>query len=75
MPIWNGVSGSKSILFGTKNHLLQNFAVNLAWVLIGNMILAFIVYSQRQKEVVRAEKEKEKEEKEEKGGTKDKSGN
>jgi len=28
-PIWNLVDMSKSTIFATKNHLAQNFAVNL----------------------------------------------
>lgn len=34
VPVWNSVDATKSIIFGTKNHLGQNFGVNLAWVIV-----------------------------------------
>jgi hypothetical protein len=41
------VDGTKSIIFGTKNHLVQNFAVNLAWMFGGAFLLAMICVWQR----------------------------
>ena len=45
LPVWNAVDTAKSIMFGTKNHLLQNFVVSLAWVVFGvSGILLTAVY-------------------------------
>ncbi|WVR08674.1 hypothetical protein IAU60_005732 [Kwoniella sp. DSM 27419] len=46
-PVWNLVDAAKSIIFGTKNHLAQNFAVNLGWLVVWMTILAITVMAQR----------------------------
>ena len=51
LPVWNSVDAAKSIIFGTKNHLVQNFAVNVAWVVVGGIALAStVIYQRRKKE-------------------------
>ncbi|KAI5474766.1 response to drug-related protein [Pseudohyphozyma bogoriensis] len=47
MPAWNAVSAAKSIAFGTKNHLVQNFAVNIGWIIVGLIALPLTVAWQR----------------------------
>ena len=49
LPVWNSVDAAKSIIFGTKNHLAQNFLVNVAWVVVGAIALVFTVIFQRRK--------------------------
>ncbi|KAI5449662.1 hypothetical protein NCC49_004123 [Naganishia albida] len=49
MPVWNNVDGTKSIMFATKNHLLQNFTVNLAWCMIAGLALIILTAGQRAK--------------------------
>jgi len=49
-PVWNNVDATKSIIFGTKNHLTQNFIVNLGWVIGGSIALLFICWYQRRQE-------------------------
>ncbi|WRT70772.1 uncharacterized protein IL334_007771 [Kwoniella shivajii] len=46
-PIWNLVDMAKCITFGTKNHLVQNFAVNLGWLVVWMTLLAITVIFQR----------------------------
>lgn len=46
-PVWNAVDGSKSILLGTKNHLTQNFVVNLGWVIVAGALLCVLTTHQR----------------------------
>lgn len=48
-PMWNAVDGSKCILLGTKNHLLQNFVVNLAWAVCAALLLMIVTAIQRRK--------------------------
>ncbi|KAK1923232.1 hypothetical protein DB88DRAFT_547225 [Papiliotrema laurentii] len=56
-PIWNLVDMSKSIIFGTKNHLAQNFAVNLGWLSVWLVLLAVtVVYQRGKKETARMKK-------------------
>lgn len=59
---------SKSIIYGTKNHMTQNFAVNLAWIFFGSIALLLVCARQRKKEDKEAIEKKAKEvrEKEEK---------
>lgn len=38
-PVWNSVDAGKAIIYGTKNHLTQNFVVNLAWIVGGTIAL------------------------------------
>jgi hypothetical protein len=48
---------SKSIIFGTKNHLAQNFAVNLGWLSVWLVLLAVtVVYQRGKKETARMKK-------------------
>ncbi|GHJ90006.1 hypothetical protein NliqN6_6408 [Naganishia liquefaciens] len=54
MPVWNNVDGTKSIMFATKNHLLQNFAVNLAWCVIAGLALIILTLAQRARRSKRA---------------------
>jgi len=49
MPVWNSVDAGKSIIFGTKNHLAQNFLVCLGWIIAGAIILMSITAYQRSK--------------------------
>jgi len=49
MPVWNSVDASKSIIFGTKNHLAQNFLVCLGWIFFGACLLMTITAVQRMK--------------------------
>jgi len=54
LPVWNLVDAAKSIIFATKNHLAQNFAVNLGWMFVWMMILGLtVVYQRRKKETAR----------------------
>lgn len=47
-PVWNNVDASKSIIFGTKNHLGQNFGVEFAWAICGMVAVAsFVAVSRR----------------------------
>lgn len=64
-PVWNSVDGTKSIIFGTKNHLTQNFIVNLGWIIGGSICLLLVCYFQRRKEDKEelAEKTQERQEK------------
>ena len=48
------VDMSKSIIFGTKNHLVQNFAVCLGWLVVWMVLLATtVIYQRRKKETER----------------------
>lgn len=38
-PVWNSVDAGKAIIYGTKDHLTQNFVVNLAWIVGGSIAL------------------------------------
>ncbi|KAL7423026.1 hypothetical protein Q5752_002325 [Cryptotrichosporon argae] len=49
MPVWNTVDGSKSLIFGTKNHLPQNFLVNIGWLVVFTFALGTTVLVQRRK--------------------------
>ncbi|KAH8081901.1 hypothetical protein HD553DRAFT_315155 [Filobasidium floriforme] len=49
-PVWNNVDAAKHLFFATKSHLVQNFAVNLAWALISAFLLACLVFHRRSKE-------------------------
>ncbi|ORY31254.1 hypothetical protein BCR39DRAFT_527136 [Naematelia encephala] len=54
LPVWNLVDMAKSIIFATKNHLAQNFAVNIGWMLVWMIILTVtVVVQRRKKEAVR----------------------
>lgn len=59
MPVFQAVDASKSVLFGTKNHLGQNFGVNLAWVILGSLTLVYVVSCQRKQQYKRAARSKE----------------
>ncbi|KAK4689247.1 hypothetical protein P7C73_g851, partial [Tremellales sp. Uapishka_1] len=48
LPVWNLVDMSKATIFATKNHLAQNFAVNLGWLLAWTVIMAITVARSRQ---------------------------
>ncbi|CAD6576073.1 MAG: hypothetical protein CYPHOPRED_005864 [Cyphobasidiales sp. Tagirdzhanova-0007] len=50
LPVWNAVDTAKSILFGTKFHMTQNFLVNLAWVICASIVLLLVAAYQRHKE-------------------------
>lgn len=64
LPVWNSVDAAKSIWFGTKNHLGQNFAVNIAWLLVGITGVALTtVHKRRMAEKQEIQKEEEKKEK------------
>jgi len=47
LPVWNSVDATKSLIFGTKNHLVQNFVVNLGWVIASGTVLASVTAYQR----------------------------
>ncbi|WWC92394.1 uncharacterized protein L201_007351 [Kwoniella dendrophila CBS 6074] len=50
-PVWNLVDMAKCVTFATKNHYAQNFAVNLAWLLVWMTLLVLtVVYQRRNKE-------------------------
>ncbi|WWC72649.1 uncharacterized protein I206_106613 [Kwoniella pini CBS 10737] len=50
-PVWNLVDMAKCIIFGTKNHVVQNFAVNLGWLVVWMTLLTItVVYQRRNKE-------------------------
>ncbi|WWC98466.1 hypothetical protein V866_005357 [Kwoniella sp. B9012] len=50
-PVWNLVDMAKCVIFGTKNHYAQNFAVNLGWLVVWMALLAItVVYQRRNKE-------------------------
>jgi len=65
LPVWNlgmfslkiyleypadiSVDASKSIIFATKNHLGQNFGVNISWMIVWMIILSMTVIFQRRK--------------------------
>jgi len=54
LPVWNLVDGAKSIIFGTKNHLAQNFAVNLGWLVVWMFLLSgTVIYQRRKKEAAK----------------------
>jgi len=62
MPVWNSVDASKSIIFGTKNHLAQNFLVCLSWIIVGAILLMTITAFQR----IKADKQELKQQSEKK---------
>lgn len=47
MPVWNSIDVAKSVIFGTKNHLGQNFAVNMAWVVVGMTGISLLAVAKR----------------------------
>lgn len=47
MPIWNNVDGTKSLIFGTKDHLAQNFGVILSWAVCGMAAVTSLVGARR----------------------------
>ncbi|WWC65253.1 uncharacterized protein I303_107870 [Kwoniella dejecticola CBS 10117] len=50
-PVWNLVDMAKCIIFGTKNHVVQNFAVNLGWLVVWMTLLSItVIYQRRNKE-------------------------
>ncbi|WWD20771.1 hypothetical protein CI109_105248 [Kwoniella shandongensis] len=58
LPIWNSVDGAKCIIFATKNHLVQNFAVNLGWMVVFMTLLGITVFRQRKTKQASMMKEK-----------------
>lgn len=58
IPVWNLVDMSKALIFATKNHLVQNFAVNLGWMVVWMIILAITVVYQRRKKETQLMKDK-----------------
>ncbi|OCF45653.1 hypothetical protein I317_00556 [Kwoniella heveanensis CBS 569] len=57
-PIWNLVDAAKCVIFATKNHLVQNFAVNLGWLVIWMILLSITVVVQRRKKEKQVMQEK-----------------
>ncbi|KAK9896046.1 hypothetical protein P389DRAFT_73741 [Cystobasidium minutum MCA 4210] len=50
-PVWNSVDTGKAIIYGTKNHLTQNFVVNLGWVIGGTIaLLSVAAYKRKQQD-------------------------
>lgn len=47
LQVWNSVDTGKAIIYGTKNHLTQNFVVNLAWVIGGTIALLSVAAYKR----------------------------
>lgn len=45
--VWNSVDTGKAIIYGTKNHLTQNFVVNLAWIIGGSIALLSVAAYKR----------------------------
>lgn len=43
------MDASKSIIFGTKNHLGQNFGVQIAWLVSSTIVLSITIIFQRRK--------------------------
>ncbi|KAK8850590.1 hypothetical protein IAR55_004509 [Kwoniella newhampshirensis] len=58
LPIWNSVDGAKCIIFATKNHLVQNFTVNLGWMAAFMLFLGLTVLRQRRQKTTGMMKEK-----------------
>ncbi|KAL8280093.1 hypothetical protein RQP46_007423 [Phenoliferia psychrophenolica] len=58
VPVFNAVDAAKSVAFGTKNHLGQNFGVNIAWSVGGSLLLAAVTACQRKRAVKRGRREK-----------------
>lgn len=57
-PVFNSVDAAKSVALGTKNHLVQNFAVNLGWCFIAGSLMAILTIRQRRRETrLRLEKD------------------
>lgn len=49
--MWNSVDTGKAIIYGTKNHLTQNFVVNLGWVIGGTIaLLSVAAYKRKQQD-------------------------
>ena len=49
--VWNSVDTGKAIIYGTKNHLTQNFIVNLGWVIGGTIaLLSVAAYKRKQQD-------------------------
>ena len=61
------MDASKSIIFATKNHLGQNFGVNISWMIVWMIILAITVIFQRRKTEKENMKKKWEEVKEKRG--------
>lgn len=49
LPVWNNVDASKSLIFGTKNHLGQNFGVCLGWMVVSMAGIAVITVRRKGK--------------------------
>ncbi|KAK4701154.1 hypothetical protein P7C70_g5086, partial [Phenoliferia sp. Uapishka_3] len=47
LPVFNAVDAAKSIAFGSKNHLGQNFGINIAWAVVGSLLLAAVTACKR----------------------------
>lgn len=60
-PVWNAIDAGKSILLGTKNHLTQDFVVNLSWVVVGSVLLLTTCWYQRSQEDKKELQEKKQE--------------
>lgn len=51
LQVWNSVDTGKAIIYGTKNHLTQNFVVNLAWIIGGSIaLLSVAAYKRKQQD-------------------------
>ena len=46
-PVWNSVDTGKAIIYGTKNHLTQNFIVNVGWIIGGTIALLSVAAYKR----------------------------
>ena len=50
-PVWNSVDTGKAIIYGTKNHLTQNFIVNVGWIIGGTIaLLSVAAYKRKQQD-------------------------
>lgn len=49
LPFFNSIQGARTIIFGTKNHLGQNFGILIAWMVVGAIgIVAFTAWTMEQ---------------------------
>jgi hypothetical protein len=49
LPFFNSIQGARTIIFGTKNHLGQNFGILVAWMVVGAIgIVAFTAWTLKQ---------------------------
>jgi hypothetical protein len=58
LPVWNNVDASKSLIFGTKNHLGQNFGVCLGWMFFSMAGIMVITIRRKGKAMNEASRER-----------------